>query len=326
MSADSEGAVAPRIVAVGELLAEFIPLKVGQRLAEPGPLEKVASGAAGIYACAGARMGAAVTMLAVVGEEAFSRFVLEALVADGVDTSRIRRTDDAQIGLSFVEYVGRNRNFIYYRRDSAGSRLSPDDIPEDLIASADVVHFPGNLLYAGASLRGACLRAAELAGQSPSTLLSVDPNVRLEMVRDPADLERVRDVIGQAQLIKPSREEAELLTGNSDPVAACRELLAMGPTVVAVTLGEDGCILARDGEMIRVGAYEVQCLDPTGAGDAFSAGMAVGLCNDWPLDRIAAFASAAGALTTTAVGHIGRAIPERGEIERLMGTRPKGRG
>ncbi|MCC6678753.1 MAG: sugar kinase [Phycisphaerales bacterium] len=69
-------------------------------------------------------------------------------------------------------------------------------------------------------------------------------------------------------------DEAELLTGRSNTVAAARHILEMGPKFVVVKKGEHGCLLAHREGLAALPAYPAETVvDPTGAGDSFAGGM-----------------------------------------------------
>ncbi|OLC28208.1 MAG: hypothetical protein AUH31_10145 [Armatimonadetes bacterium 13_1_40CM_64_14] len=96
-------------------------------------------------------------------------------------------------------------------------------------------------------------------------------------------------------------------------------LLSHGPRYVAVTLGRHGAILVgQDGVAVHPG-FRVDAVDTTGAGDCFGAAFILGLCRGWPLPAISAYANAAAALSTTAVGPRGF-LPSDRDVRRLLGS------
>ncbi|NLE36745.1 MAG: carbohydrate kinase family protein, partial [Pirellulaceae bacterium] len=78
--------------------------------------------------------------------------------------------------------------------------------------------------------------------------------------------------------------------------------LELGAGTVIITLGRNGAIAARGNERWKADAYEVECIDPSGSGDAFDAGLIAGILRGWAMDRTLRFAAALGASATTAVG------------------------
>jgi 2-dehydro-3-deoxygluconokinase len=124
-------------------------------------------------------------------------------------------------------------------------------------------------------------------------------------------------------VLKPCKAAARELTGEADYEKIARQLLGLGPRIVALTLGADGCIIAGSGKIARVPALKVEVVDTTGAGDAFMGGLSYGLLRGWDFERVGLFANACAALCCTKVG--ARAMAKRDEVMALIKARaPKG--
>jgi sugar/nucleoside kinase (ribokinase family) len=91
----------------------------------------------------------------------------------------------------------------------------------------------------------------------------------------------------------------------------------MGPSVVAITLGADGCLIATPKEVARVPAFKVDVVDTTGAGDAFTAALAVSLAEGKDLASAIQFAGCNGALACTKYGVI-PSLARRPEVDQLF--------
>ncbi|CAA9563697.1 MAG: Ribokinase [uncultured Thermomicrobiales bacterium] len=116
--------------------------------------------------------------------------------------------------------------------------------------------------------------------------------------------------------------EVMALTGAGDLDAATAVIRArmVGSNLrsCAISLGADGCRICTRDEIWDVPAYPVEVVDPTGAGDAFTAGIAWGVALRWPWPRTGLLANALGAAATTAMG--GQAgLPDRGGLAALTG-------
>lgn len=88
-----------------------------------------------------------------------------------------------------------------------------------------------------------------------------------------------------------------------------------------VTLGAEGCHVVTESERKRVPAYQVEVVDPTGAGDAFVAGMAWGMAQRWEWDEVARFANAVGALSCCSLG-AQTSLPSLEDVRTLMRDAP----
>jgi 5-dehydro-2-deoxygluconokinase len=87
-------------------------------------------------------------------------------------------------------------------------------------------------------------------------------------------------------------------------------------------MAHEGSYLWHQGEMAYAPGYNVEVIEPTGAGDAFTAALCMGFLHDWPLMKIARYANAAGALAVGAVGHLGKALPTFADVEILLNHNP----
>jgi sugar/nucleoside kinase (ribokinase family) len=103
-------------------------------------------------------------------------------------------------------------------------------------------------------------------------------------------------------VLKPCKAAAREMTGVTDYNRMADQLLKLGPRIVAITQGEDGCLIASPEKKVQVPAYRVNVVDTTGAGDAFMGGLSYGLLQDWDLERVGYFANACAALCCTKVG------------------------
>ena len=84
-----------------------------------------------------------------------------------------------------------------------------------------------------------------------------------------------------------------------------------------ITSGPGGCRIITEEGRIRLPAYAVSVVDPTGAGDAFVAAVAYGMAFRWEWERLGRFANAAGGLAIRALG-AQTGLPTLAEVERLI--------
>lgn len=306
-----------RILVLGELLLDFIPTQSGMRLCEPGTVVKTVSGSAGIFACAAAALGAQCGFVGRVGKDPFSRLAVQTVAQAGVDTSLVVESEEGQIGLAFIEYLPEGRNYQYYRSQSSGSRLCAGDLDEKAIAQAQILHLPGMLLELNETMREACFAAVEMARRH-DVLISFDPNIRKELSGDSGAIERLRRMTSYADIIKPTLEEARLLTGEHEIPAILQRLHGMGPRLVAVSRDKQGALLSAGGEEAAAPGIDVPVVDPTGAGDSFAAALCRCVQRNSTLEEAARFCNCVGTLVCTRRGAIGMAIPSLAEAEALM--------
>ena len=175
--------------------------------------------------------------------------------------------------------------------------LSVDELDEEAIAASEYLYIEGYLITSEIA-RGAINRAKQIAREN---------NTKLVMTcSDPAMVKYFRDGIedildGGVDLMFCNREEAELLTGESDAEAAAKALLAQAKTV-AITLGKDGALIMDQQRQVHIPGVEVKAIDTNGAGDMFAGAMLYGLTKGLSLADAGRLASHAAAELVTEFG------------------------
>lgn len=250
-----------------------------------------------ITACAAARLGLRVAMVGVVGDDVFGRFMTEALRERGVDVSGIRVTDQQPTGASVVLSDGNDRA-ILTARGTIGA-VGVQDVPLGLLERARHLHIGSWFLQDGLRPEAPALLAR---AHEARVTTSLDPNW------DPAGGwdSGLRELLPALDVLFLNDVEVTRIAGMDGVEAAAVALAGLGAgsgILVAVKCGPDGALLASaEGIVARVGAYPVDALDTTGAGDTFDAAFLAALLDGAaPLDALRA-AAVAGALATTSLG------------------------
>jgi 2-dehydro-3-deoxygluconokinase len=191
---------------------------------------------------------------------------------------------------------------VYYRRGSAASRLSLDDLDETYLTQTRFLHLTGITPALSSSCRETVFAAAEIAhGAGVSVVL--DPNYRSKLWDASTFRQVLRDLAGRCDIVLPGQDEAELLTGESDPEAAARQLRSLGPSMVVVKVGASGALALTDGQLVHADAVRLErIVDPVGAGDAFAAGLLAGMLRGFTTHASLALANRCGALAMTTAG------------------------
>ncbi len=119
---------------------------------------------------------------------------------------------------------------------------------------------------------------------------------------------RLRSILSRLHTLKVNRVEADALTGCHRPLDAARALLEAGVRRVAVSLGPEGVLCAEGKTFLRQNAINVSAVDATGAGDALTAALAVGLAGGLPLPRCAQLGVTAASVTISQPGSVTEAL------------------
>ena len=316
----------PNIISLGELLVEIMRTEVDVPHGRIGSYYKgpYPSGAPAIFIDSATRMSKSFNLttgfIGVVGNDEFGEGVLNKLQSDGVDISKIRIDNSRTTGIAFNQYNSDgSRKFIFAA--GAAEQTSPDDIDEEYFSNVKALHIMGTSLSISESSRESCYKAIEIAKSlNPQAIISFDPNLRPEMLDIKTIIEISKPVLDKTTILFPSGEEAERLAGVKGEVKACRKLLKKGLKLVVLKRGKKGCSIFSSGlvDEIKVPGFEVEEIDPTGAGDSFDGAFIVGYLAGWDLKRIGMFANAAGALKVHFFGPMANNTYE--EVLKLMET------
>ena len=254
------------IVALGESLIDFTPEGTGP-LGTPLYSQNPGGAPANVLAMA-AKLGLSAAFIGKVGDDPFGRFLQTAMEGAGIDCRGLVRDPRYHTTLAFVHLDGQgDRSFSFYREAGADRMLRVEDVA-DLVTDCRIFHF-GSVSLTGEPCRSATLSAARRA-RDAGALVSFDPNYRPLLWEGEEEARRtILEALPLAGLLKVSREEMELLTGERDLERGAARLCSMGPEAVFVTLGEKGAYFQVPAGTGRLPAYAVSAVDTTGAGDAF---------------------------------------------------------
>ncbi len=306
-----------RLLVAGETLVDFLPTT-------PGPLETVSGfdrrpgGAPANVAVGLARLGLPPLFWTRVGNDPFGQYLEAVLLEEGIPTPYLRSDPDAQTSLAFVTHdeTG-DRTFSFYRDGTADTRLEPGFVEDETLNELEWVHAGGVTLASGRSRR-ATLELLERASARGCTV-SFDPNVRPELWPSPTALVDVcREALTHVDILKATDDELESLGFDGDStVERAQGALKYGPEIVYVTRGGAGALaVTKDGTQLEHEGYDVDVVDTTGAGDAFTTGLIAGSHLELTDSETLAFANRIAAEATTATGAMS-ALPTREDVREL---------
>lgn len=297
MSASPAETRPPRICVVGSVNVDMVVRT--ERLPLPGEtvagtdVRQIPGGKGANQAVAAARLGAQVTLVGRVGDDAFGRQMLAHLAAEQVDVSRLATTAGVPTGLAAIQVAASGQNSIVVV-PGANGHLSP----ADLAAAADAIRAADLLLVqleTPLDAIGAAMRIARAAG--------------VPILFDPAPASaRLPDELLRVEFCCPNESEAATLVGRpvvtpEDARQAARALRDLGVGCALVTLGDRG-VWVNDGRGLDElsPAVPVHAVDTTAAGDAFAAGFAVRFAQTGDVSAAVRWGSLAGALAATQFG------------------------
>ncbi|MFX0070285.1 MAG: sugar kinase [Candidatus Hermodarchaeota archaeon] len=296
--------MSPDIICLGELLVEIMRTEIDTSHGTIGAFYRgpFPSGAPAIFIDSAARMAKPFKLstgyVGVIGNDEFGFSILDKLKKDSVDISQIRVMNGKTTGIAFNQYNSDgSRKFIFAA--GAAGETSPEDINRHYFSDVKSLHIMGSGLSISENSREACYKALKIAKEkNPNVTISFDPNLRPEMLETETILKICKPVLNSTKILLPSGEEAEMLAEIKGEKEACQKLLTMGPEIVVLKQGKEGCTIYTKENIdgIKISGFKVKEIDPTGAGDSFGGAFIVGYLSGWDLVKTAQFANAVGAL------------------------------
>lgn len=256
-----------RIVVFGDVIDDIVVVPDGPIRIDtdtPASIVNRAGGSAANMAAWAGFAGAKVDFVGLVGQADVERHSA-ALAAAGV-TPHLTAHATLPTGTIIVLVDGQNRSMLTDR--GANVELGPDDVPDALLDAAAIIHFSGYSIFSGRDPEE--FRRLFARARARGVQVSVDPGSAgfLSDFGTAAFLQ----LIDGASIFMPNLDEGRILTGLHD-AEEIAVTLGQRFDLVAVTLGTAGVTVAsRGADCFHVQAVEQHIVDPTGAGDAFSAG------------------------------------------------------
>jgi len=306
------------LVAIGEALVDLISEQVVSSLTDANGFHRFIGGEVTNVALNVALLGGQAALVACVGEDGFGSYIRQQLDEAGVATDYVRVTSQASTTIAVNARQTTTPDFIIYR--GADAHILPDERYLEAIEASRVVHTSAFALSREPA-RSTILQALKVARQS-GCLVSLDPNYHPCIWPDVANSD-FQDVLVDAcqwvNVTKPSLDDCARLFGPGlSPVECAERLLSWGPEIVALTMGQQGVLLATaDGDFHHVQPGDAEVADVTGAGDAFWAGLLTALLDGYPPYEAACLGQMVAEIKIGTIGPVPQ-MPDRDSLYRRL--------
>lgn len=312
------------VIVIGEAFVDFLPRRTG-RLSQVEGFEMHGGGAPCNVARGVSRLGVSSSFVSVIGDDEFSRFILEQLEADGVCTKQLRRLEGGRTQLCFVTLDDQGDRHFTGRGPDASLSFGVQDIKPSAFEEARAL-----MITCGSLRTRQGVYAIERAIQSTSGWICCDPGTCPPEWCDPQLMRRrLWGVFTRCEIVKCADHETYWLTEEDDPLRAAQALIQGGARCAIVTLGAAGALWARQGEHGVIPSPDVEVIDTTGAGDAFMSGLLAAIAHkktapsELPreeFEELISFAAHIGARAVTRLGAV-HGIPKLSSEEQLMSAK-----
>lgn len=298
------------IITLGEGLIE-LSSDVSLSLAES--LNKYYGGDTLTAAVTARRLGSKVGYITRVGCDYFKEFLMDSWQAEGLDISQVKLTDDFN-GLYLLARPKSGKEFSYYRKKTAASKLSIEDISEKYIENAKIFYTSGIAQTLSLSAKEAIKKAYKIAKEKGLTT-AYDPNYT-PLITTPEDAkETFEDVIGYIDILFLSDiNDINKLFDIESAEKVIKHFWDMGiNTVVIKSAHSGGYFTGYAGDIVFNKFFSVEVVDTTCSGDAFNGGFLHAISSGFSPFEATKLASVVSGLQTQKIGAI-RSIPTKDEV------------
>jgi len=301
----------PDVVGLGYCVYDLLAIVTGlpdfdcATIAPLADLVHDGGGQMGTALTALARLGLQAGYVGLLGDDRKGRWLRDLFLREGVDIARLRLRPEVgtNVCLILVDQATARRTIMCHQR------IRPVDLvlnesDRAYIQAARVLHLDGQFMPAA-------LQAATWARQA-GVKVCYDGN------HPRAGLEELLPLVDWLVVAEPF---PVAYTGLQDLPKAARALLTLGPEVLVVTQGGQGCQLWAAGDQFQAPGFAVQAVDTTGAGDAFHGAFIFAMLQDWDPSRVASFANAVAALNCRTLGGR-RGLPTLSQVQGFLQASP----
>lgn len=308
------------VITLGETMVAFTPATNGLLRYARNFSAKYA-GAESNVAIALSRLGHHVGWISKIGDDEFGKGLLSFIRGEGVDVSQVVTDPEYPTGLYFKELLHPDDVRVhYYRKYSAASTLTPEDLNEDYFAKAAYLHLTGITPALSESCYQTVHKSIELAKKHGVKTI-FDPNLRKKLWSEEKARKVLVEIASMADIVLPGISEGQFLFGKKETKEIADAFLKIGASIVVIKLGEKGAYFAASEESGFIPGFPVkQVIDPVGAGDGFAGGFISGLLDGLSLSEAVKRGCAIGAMVTSVHGDV-EGLPDRRLLEQFINKR-----
>ena len=266
----------------------------GQLIAVDTVVTRAGGCAANVAICL-SKQGVQADVVGCLGRDLSARLVIESLEGVGIGTEHITYSETESTSQTAVLLVqGQDRRYVHLF--GANKALSIAQIDRWWLGQLKVFYLGGLFVLPGIQAEAFCDLLQFCRGKGVTTVIDVVIPQHVQ------DFHLLKQALPYIDYFLPNEDEARQITGQVKVADQLQALQAMGAGTVIVTRGPKGVMASRDRTTWQAGTFPVNSVDSSGSGDAFAAGVLLGIINGWPMERLLTHASAFGASATRAIG------------------------
>ena len=258
-------------------------------------MKSSAGGCAANVAIDLARQGIEVEVVGCLGKDAGNEVLLSTFKRENINCSQIDFVDDYPTSQTVILLVeGQDRRYIH--TFGANKMFTVSHIDRDWLSKLKVFYLGGLFLMPAVKADEFLDLLKFCRAKGVVTVVDVVIPEGARVIND------LKILLPYIDYFLPNNDEAEQLTGQTEVADQVRIFLGYGANKVIITRGSRGALAVDGKDMWQSGIYKIDSVDPSGSGDAFDAGVIMGILKGWDMSQILRYASALAASATRAVG------------------------
>ncbi|MDI3311070.1 MAG: sugar kinase [Thermoanaerobacterium sp.] len=306
-----------KVLLAGEPMALFIADEEGT-LDKVSKFTKALAGAEANVAIGLSRLEHNVKYITKLGNDPFGKYIYEKLLEENIDVSSIKFTDEYPTGFMLKSKTSEgDPDIFYFRRGSAASHVTPDDIDCD-VSQFKHIHITGITAALSKDTLDTVYRMIQI-GKENGIRISFDPNIRKSLWKSEHEMvSTLNEIASNCNIVMPGIKEGLILTGSEEVEAIADFYLRRGIEAVIIKIGDKGAYVKTKNESFTVSGYKVEkVVDTVGAGDGFATGVISGLLEGLTLKDAVKRGNAIGAIIIMSPGD-NDGLPDRETLEKFM--------
>ncbi len=307
------------LILVGEPMGLLIAQSEGNLDSVSG-YDLAVAGAEFNVAVGTARLDHRVTYMTKLGNDPFGKRIVSVLNQNKIGNEFVMFAKDKSTGfmLKGRTSIG-DPDIFYFRKNSAASTLTEDDVDKIDLEKYSHIHLTGILPALSEDTRKATFHLMEKA-KAKGLFISFDPNLRPQLWESEEQMKTtINKLASYADLVLPGQAEGKILMGSDDEKVINKFYLENGASICVTKCGSKGAYVStKDNENYMVNGYKVEkVVDTVGAGDGFATGVVTGLMEGLPLKDAVKRATAIGAIQVMSRGD-NEGLPTRAQLNAFM--------
>lgn len=314
-----------KVLGFGELMIQLNPTSKGP-LRHASMFERRVAGSEANVIVGMSRLGNESAFFTAVGDDELGNCIISTLNAEKVETKFIK----VGSGFTAVYFVERGypvpgkTNVLYYRKGSACSKITPDDIAPEMFDNIELIFVSGITPALSESCYSASKKMVEMAKERNIKVV-FDTNIRRKLLPDSEiAITTLRFFLQEADILITGIGDLEHMFPNlslDDQIGKLRKFTSTD--LIVFKMGKGGARAYKGKDVFEAKSFDVEVVDELGAGDAFDAAFLASFMEGKTIGESLIYGNAAGAIVVGVVGDI-EPLPDWKELNTFLSFQQSG--